>query len=77
MSIGNQVMRLIALFPYFDYDGNMETKQAISALAAVAQESRLAIFRLLVQAGPAGIAASKIAEQLGIPLPRCRFTSNK
>lgn len=45
----------------------METKQAITALAAVAQESRLAVFRLLVQAGPAGVAASKIAEQLGIP----------
>lgn len=45
----------------------METKQAISALVAVAQDSRLAIFRLLVQAGPAGMAASKIAEQLGIP----------
>ena len=45
----------------------MKTKQAISALAAVAQESRLAVFRLLVQAGPSGMAASKIAEQLGIP----------
>lgn len=45
----------------------METKQVISALAALAQESRLAIFRALVQAGPTGLAASKIGEQLGIP----------
>jgi len=45
----------------------METKQAISALTAIAQESRLAIFRLLVQAGPAGLIASKISEQLVIP----------
>lgn len=45
----------------------METKQVISALAALAQESRLAVFRLLVQTGPAGMAASKIAERLGIP----------
>lgn len=45
----------------------METKLAIGALAALAQESRLAVFRLLVQAGPAGLAASKVAEQLGIP----------
>ncbi|MBC3883821.1 ArsR/SmtB family transcription factor [Undibacterium griseum] len=45
----------------------METRQAISALAAIAQESRLAIFRLLVQAGPAGLIASKISEQLTIP----------
>jgi DNA-binding transcriptional ArsR family regulator len=45
----------------------MDTKNAIAALAALAQESRLATFRLLVQAGPAGLAASKIAETLSIP----------
>jgi ArsR family transcriptional regulator, arsenate/arsenite/antimonite-responsive transcriptional repressor len=45
----------------------METKNIVAALAALAQESRLAIFRLLVQAGPEGLAASKIAEQLDIP----------
>ena len=45
----------------------METKNVIAALAALAQESRLAIFRLLVQTGPQGMAATKIAEQLGIP----------
>jgi ArsR family transcriptional regulator len=44
----------------------METKNALAALNAVAQESRLAVFRLLVQAGPDGMAASKIGEQLGI-----------
>jgi DNA-binding transcriptional ArsR family regulator len=45
----------------------LETKQVIKALGALAQESRLGVFRLLVCAGPAGMAASKIAEQLGIP----------
>lgn len=45
----------------------METKDIIAALAALAQESRLAVFRLLVQAGPAGLAASRIAELLAIP----------
>lgn len=45
----------------------METKTALAALGALAQESRLAAFRLLVQAGPAGLAANKIAEQLGLP----------
>jgi DNA-binding transcriptional ArsR family regulator len=45
----------------------METKSAITALAALAQESRLATFRLLVQAGPGGLAATKIAEALGVP----------
>ncbi|GGC61844.1 ArsR/SmtB family transcription factor [Undibacterium terreum] len=44
----------------------METKNAITALAALAQDSRLAVFRLLVQAGPEGLAASKIAEHLGL-----------
>ena len=45
----------------------METKKVLAALAALAQESRLAVFRLLVQTGPEGMAASKISEQLGIP----------
>jgi ArsR family transcriptional regulator, arsenate/arsenite/antimonite-responsive transcriptional repressor len=44
----------------------MEYKNALAALAALAQESRLAVFRLLVQAGPEGMAATKIAEHLGI-----------
>ena len=51
----------------------MESKVAIAALAALAQESRLATFRLLVQAGPAGLAASKIAEALGIPASSLSF----
>lgn len=45
----------------------METKQALQALSALAQESRLSIFRLLVQAGPAGMAAGAIGESLGLP----------
>jgi ArsR family transcriptional regulator, arsenate/arsenite/antimonite-responsive transcriptional repressor len=45
----------------------MESKTVVSSLAALAQESRLAVFRLLVQAGPEGVAASRIGEQLGIP----------
>ena len=44
----------------------MDTKSVLTALAALAQESRLAVFRLLIQAGPAGLAASKIAERLAI-----------
>lgn len=40
----------------------METLNAVAALAALAQESRLTIFRLLVQAGPTGLAAGKISE---------------
>lgn len=45
----------------------METIEALSALTAIANESRLAVFRLLVQAGPAGMAAGKIAEAADIP----------
>lgn len=45
----------------------METTQVITALTALAQESRLAVFRLLVQIGPQGLAATKISEQLQIP----------
>lgn len=45
----------------------METKVAVSTLAALAQDSRLAIFRTLVQAGPAGLAAGRIAAMPGIP----------
>ena len=51
----------------------METKAAIGALAALAQDSRLAVFRLLVQVGPVGMAATKIAEQLGLPTSSLSF----
>jgi DNA-binding transcriptional ArsR family regulator len=51
----------------------MDTTTAIAALAALAQESRLATFRLLVQAGPEGMAASRIAEALGIPASSLSF----
>jgi DNA-binding transcriptional ArsR family regulator len=44
----------------------METKAAVTALAALAQDSRLAIFRTLVQAGPAGLAAGRVSELTGI-----------
>lgn len=43
-----------------------DTIDAIRMLAALAQETRLAVFRLLVQVGPQGMAASVIAEQVGI-----------
>lgn len=45
----------------------METKQAIQALSALAQESRLSIFRLLIQAGPGGMPAGAIGEALELP----------
>src|SRR6185437_16218016 len=44
----------------------METTDAVTALAALAQDSRLEIFRLLVKAGPDGMAAGHVAENLGL-----------
>jgi DNA-binding transcriptional ArsR family regulator len=44
----------------------MQTKQAITVLSALAQESRLAVYRLLVEHAPDGLAASVIAERLGL-----------
>ena len=44
----------------------METQAAIRALSALAQEHRLAVFRLLMAAGPAGLAAGAVARQLGV-----------
>ena len=51
----------------FHYSGNMDTTEAIDALGALAQRSRLAIFRLLVEAGPDGLAAGTIGERLELP----------
>ncbi len=45
----------------------MKSKSAVSALAALAQESRLSIFRALVHAGPAGLSAGKLGEAAGVP----------
>lgn len=45
----------------------MENTCAVAALAALAHEGRLAVFRLLVQAGAKGVAAGEIARQLGTP----------
>jgi DNA-binding transcriptional ArsR family regulator len=44
----------------------MESNDAIRRLSALAQDSRLAVFRLLVKAGPSGVAAGEIARTLEI-----------
>ena len=44
----------------------MKTPQVIEALGALAHEHRLAIFRLLVERGPEGLAAGQIAERVGL-----------
>lgn len=51
----------------------MKIETAVTALAALAQETRLSLFRLLVQAGAAGMAAGTIGERLDIPLTTLSF----
>ena len=52
---------------YFYETGNMEKKGALAALTGLSQESRLDIFRLLVEVGPDGMPAGAIAERLELP----------
>ena len=51
----------------------METKDAVEALGAMAQETRLTALRLLVQAGPEGLPAGEIARRLEVPAPTLSF----
>ena len=46
---------------------SMKTPDAVKALAALAQDTRLAIYRLLVQAGPDGMSVGRIGEKLQLP----------
>jgi DNA-binding transcriptional ArsR family regulator len=51
----------------------VELKSAVTALAALAQETRLSIFRLLVEAGPDGVSAGRIGETLNVPAATLSF----
>jgi DNA-binding transcriptional ArsR family regulator len=51
----------------------MKADDAIVALGALAQESRLATFRLLVKRGPQGYTPGELVERLGIPAPTLSF----
>lgn len=51
----------------------MEAVEAVDALGALAQETRLAAYRLLVEAGPQGLAAGSVAERLGVPANTLSF----
>ena len=55
----------------------MERLDVIAALAALAQGSRLDVFRLLVQAGTEGMAAGQIGERLGLPSATLSFHLNQ
>jgi ArsR family transcriptional regulator len=51
----------------------MEIKEAVTALASLAQETRLSIYRLLVEAGPEGVSAGRIGETLEVPAATLSF----
>jgi ArsR family transcriptional regulator len=51
----------------------VEKSEALAALGALAQETRLDIYRLLVQAGPEGLPAGQIGERLGLPSATLAF----
>ncbi len=55
----------------------MNKSNVIAALGALAQETRLDIFRLLVQKGPNGLPAGEIGERLGQPSPTLSFHLNQ
>ena len=61
------------MFLYFDNYRIMEKIAVLSALAALAQETRLDVFRRLVQAGPEGVSAGTVAAELGIPAATLSF----
>ena len=55
----------------------MEQTDAVAALAALAQGSRLDVFRLLVRAGAEGMPAGRIGERLGLPAATLSFHLNQ
>ena len=64
---------MLALVLYFHDNGRMKIITAVQSLVALGQETRLAIFRLLVEAGPPGMNAGAIAEAAGVPAATLSF----
>ena len=58
---------------YFDIFRTMKSEDAIESLAALAQESRLAIFRMLVKRGPEGYTPTQLGEKLRVSSPTLSF----
>lgn len=51
----------------------MEIKSAVASLGALAQETRLSVFRLLIEAGPEGVPAGEIGRRLQVPAATLSF----
>jgi DNA-binding transcriptional ArsR family regulator len=65
--LANHLIHVIKLSYYFHYHRNMKNTEAVQAFIALGQESRLNVFRLIVQKGDKGLTPSQIHEMLGIP----------
>jgi len=63
----------LLIIPLFHYNGIMENLIAVRAFLALGQETRLNIFRLIVQRGTDGLFPSQIQEMLGIPAATLSF----
>jgi ArsR family transcriptional regulator, arsenate/arsenite/antimonite-responsive transcriptional repressor len=69
----NRFRALLISVEYFDIFRNMKTMDAVDSLAALAQESRLAIFRMLVKRGPEGYTPTELGEKLSVSSPTLSF----
>ena len=58
---------------HFDIFRNMKSREVVSGLAALAQESRLAIFRMLVKRGPEGYTPTQLGAKLNVASPTLSF----
>ncbi len=65
--VPGELPQWLALIKHFEYIGIMEDKDVIRALAALAHELRLRVFRMLVVTGPSGLTPGVMAEQLDVP----------
>jgi ArsR family transcriptional regulator, arsenate/arsenite/antimonite-responsive transcriptional repressor / arsenate reductase (thioredoxin) len=59
--------------PCIDYAGSVEIRDASQVFGALSQETRLGVLRLLIAAGPQGLPAGEIADQLGQPASTTSF----
>lgn len=65
--------QILTRFIYFDIFGTMKSKDVIESLSALAQESRLSVFRMLVKRGPEGYTPTQLGEKLDVASPTLSF----
>ena len=61
------------MIPYFHDHGNMQTDRALESFYALSQETRLKVFKLLIEYGTKGLAPTKIAQEVGVPVNTLSF----